>query len=182
MCKRYVLPNQGSCLLSLVCSFKIIKFSFSEPLIILLHMALSPAPWGRRPPPTLLTHSAGLRCPFHTRLSLVQHLCLKTEGWSPSDRPAVSDLLLRESQTASRVLRESGGRLPPRWLTWRSASPHTLSSSARCPAHTLTVVQSESSRPPEGQHARLPCPSPAPRVCSNSCPLNQWCHTNCLLM
>ena len=26
------------------------------------------------------------------------------------------------------------------------------------------------------QHARLPCPSPTPRVYSNSCPLNQWCH------
>ena len=26
------------------------------------------------------------------------------------------------------------------------------------------------------QHARLPCPSPAPRACSNSCPLSQWCH------
>ena len=30
---------------------------------------------------------------------------------------------------------------------------------------------------PQGlQHARLPCPSPAPRACSNSCPLSQWCH------
>ena len=26
------------------------------------------------------------------------------------------------------------------------------------------------------QHARLPCPSPTPRVCSNSCPLSQWYH------
>ena len=25
--------------------------------------------------------------------------------------------------------------------------------------------------------ARLACPSPTPRVCSNSCPLSQWCHT-----
>ena len=30
---------------------------------------------------------------------------------------------------------------------------------------------------PQGlQHARLPCPSPFPRVCSNSCPLSWWCH------
>ena len=27
------------------------------------------------------------------------------------------------------------------------------------------------------QHARPPCPSPTPRVYSNSCPLSQWCHT-----
>ena len=26
------------------------------------------------------------------------------------------------------------------------------------------------------QHARPPCPSPAPRVHPNSCPLSRWCH------
>ena len=26
------------------------------------------------------------------------------------------------------------------------------------------------------QHARVPCPSPTPGACSNSCPLSQWCH------
>ena len=26
------------------------------------------------------------------------------------------------------------------------------------------------------QHPRLPYPSPCPRVCSDSCPLSQWCH------
>ena len=26
------------------------------------------------------------------------------------------------------------------------------------------------------QHARLPCPSPTPGACSNSCELNQWWH------
>jgi len=26
------------------------------------------------------------------------------------------------------------------------------------------------------QHARLPCPSPTPRACSNSCPSSWWCH------
>ena len=30
------------------------------------------------------------------------------------------------------------------------------------------------------QHARLPCPSPTPRVYSNSCPLSQWCHPTSL--
>ena len=27
------------------------------------------------------------------------------------------------------------------------------------------------------QHTRIPCPSPSPRVCSNSCPLSWWCHS-----
>ena len=26
------------------------------------------------------------------------------------------------------------------------------------------------------QNARLPCPSPTSRACSNSCPSSQWCH------
>ena len=26
------------------------------------------------------------------------------------------------------------------------------------------------------QDARLPCPSPSPGACSNSCPSSQWCH------
>ena len=30
--------------------------------------------------------------------------------------------------------------------------------------------------PHESQHTRPPCPSPTPRVDSNSCPLSGWCH------
>ena len=30
------------------------------------------------------------------------------------------------------------------------------------------------------KHARFPCPSPTPRVCSNSCPSSQWCHPTIL--
>ena len=26
------------------------------------------------------------------------------------------------------------------------------------------------------QHSKLPCPSPTPRACSDSCPSIQWCH------
>ena len=31
-------------------------------------------------------------------------------------------------------------------------------------------------RPHGLQHTGLPCPSPSPRVCPNSCPLSQWSH------
>ena len=37
-------------------------------------------------------------------------------------------------------------------------------------------VVSDSLRPHGLHHARLPCPSLSPRVCSDSCPLSQWCH------
>ena len=37
---------------------------------------------------------------------------------------------------------------------------------------------SDSLRPHELQHARPPCPSPAPGVYPNPCPLSWWCHPN----
>ena len=41
-------------------------------------------------------------------------------------------------------------------------------------------VVSDSLWPHELQHARLPCPSPAPRACSNSYPSSWWCHLTIL--
>ena len=37
-------------------------------------------------------------------------------------------------------------------------------------------VVSNSLRPHGLHHARLPCPSPTPGACSNSCPWSWWCH------
>ena len=37
-------------------------------------------------------------------------------------------------------------------------------------------VVSDSLRPHESQHARPPCPSQTPGVCSDSCPSSRWCH------
>ena len=37
-------------------------------------------------------------------------------------------------------------------------------------------VMSHSLQPHEPEHARPPCPSPAPGVHPNPCPLSQWCH------
>ena len=38
------------------------------------------------------------------------------------------------------------------------------------------LVVSDSLQPQGLQHARLPCPSPTPGACSNSCPSNRRCH------
>ena len=38
------------------------------------------------------------------------------------------------------------------------------------------LVVCNSLRPRGLQHTRLPCPSPTPRDCLNSCPLSRWCH------
>ena len=47
------------------------------------------------------------------------------------------------------------------WVQFNSVSQLYLNS---LPPHRL-------------QHNRLPCPLPAPRTCSYSCPSNQWCHS-----
>ena len=39
-------------------------------------------------------------------------------------------------------------------------------------------VMSESLQPHGLQHARLPCPSPTPGACSNSCQSSWWCYPN----
>ena len=41
-----------------------------------------------------------------------------------------------------------------------------------------SVAQSCLTLRPHGlQHASLPCPSPTPGACSNSCPSSRWCHS-----
>ena len=48
-----------------------------------------------------------------------------------------------------------------------------------CSVQFSRSVVSNSLRPHEPpQHARPPCPSPAPGVHPNSCPLSWWCHPN----
>ena len=50
-------------------------------------------------------------------------------------------------------------------------------SSHWCSVQFSYSVVSDSLWPPQGlKQARPPCPSPTPRVYSNSCPLSPWCH------
>ena len=70
------------------------------------------------------------------------------------------------------------------WCHLTILSSVTLFSS--CPPSFSALVQfsrsviSDSLRPHELQHARLLCPSLSPRICSDSCPLSQWCHPTVL--
>ena len=56
--------------------------------------------------------------------------------------------------------------------TWSRINLHPTPSFSCC----AVAVISDSLRPHELQHARLPSPLPSPGACSNSCPLSQWCH------
>ena len=58
---------------------------------------------------------------------------------------------------------------------------HTLCTYIRISPFTWLLlfscsVGSDSLQPHGLQHARVPYSLPSPRICSNSCPLSQWCH------
>ena len=57
---------------------------------------------------------------------------------------------------------------PSLWYFVTEALSSVQFSSVTQSCHTL--------QPHESQHTRPPCPSPTPRVYSNSCPSSQWCH------
>jgi len=61
----------------------------------------------------------------------------------------------------------TGGRI--NWVLFRWAEP--------CSVQFSHSVMSDSLWLHGLQHARLPCPSPTPGTCSNSCPLSRWCYT-----
>ena len=73
---------------------------------------------------------------------------------------------------------EQGGSIIGYWS--RTVTGSWLSE--MCHFHGISLVQFsrsvvfDSLRPHGLQHARPPCPSPTPRACLNSCPLNRWCH------
>ena len=62
---------------------------------------------------------------------------------------------------------------------WSFPLSQITSSNAKLPLSSVQIscsVVSNSLRLHGLQHTRLPCPTPTPRVYSNSCPLSQWCH------
>ena len=80
--------------------------------------------------------------------------------WDPRGL-GTGEMLLKEYKFAVR-----------RWL-----SPGNLKSQWSYSTLFLShSIVSDSLRPHGPQHARLPCASPSPWACSNSCPVSQWCH------
>ena len=53
---------------------------------------------------------------------------------------------------------------------------YTYANSSLSSVQVSRSIVSNSLKPHESQHTRPPCPSPTPRVQSNSCPSSQWCH------
>ena len=60
-------------------------------------------------------------------------------------------------------------------MVWRFLKKTRSKTTVSSVQFSCSVV-SDSLWPCGLQHARLPCPSPTPGACSNSCPLSWWCH------
>ena len=66
---------------------------------------------------------------------------------------------------------------PLHLLHWQAGSLLLAPPGKPGTGNSVQFTQSGLTLRPHGlQHARLPCPSPTPGACSNSCPLSQWCH------
>ena len=105
-------------------------------------------------------------------MSLVVHwlrICLQMQGtwvWT----------LLQEATRQQTLPNANSETLTPQLLkpTYNStrALQENSSKQRTCSVQFSHSVMSDSL----WQHARTPCPSPAPGVYSNSCPLSLWCH------
>ena len=74
------------------------------------------------------------------------------------------------------------------WISKEGAAPKVPGKTTSLQQYLWGSVQfrhsvvSDSLWPHGLQHARLPCPSPTPRACSNSCPSCWWCQSNYLIL
>ena len=98
------------------------------------------------------------------------------------DEPNLSFLLRFLSHDTSLELLVSCPNKKSTLLPIQVLQRRFLKTKASYDGHTLDSVLlfshsvvSDSLGPHVLQHARLPCPSPSPRDCSDSCPSTQWC-------
>ena len=103
----------------------------------------------------------------------------KSGWWPPQARAAVSSTDLRGAWPSQQL---DFGHLASGTVKWQ-ISDVIISQPVSGTCYAVLVllfgsysVMSDSLRPRELQHTRLPCPSPSHGAGSNSCPLSQWCH------
>ena len=93
----------------------------------------------------------------------------RQEYWSGLPYPTPGDLPNPGIEPTSPLSLALAGRFFTTSAIWKAHILCQLSS----------VVQScNSLRPLALQHTKLPCPTPSPGACSNSCPSSQWYHPN----
>ena len=101
-------------------------------------------------------------------------------GWEEKEDQQLAALRSLQSRLQAGQGPRCGHEMRSRW--WgplgcaASPGPFALRTES-CPVDQLShSVLSDSWRPHGLRHTRLPCPSPTPGACSDSCPLSWWCH------
>ena len=95
--------------------------------------------------------------------------CLRIIHSNDSSSKKLKAIVRQQSQHKLKVEKSSSHKVVWVWFLSNELNPG------------LTVqfshsVVSDSLWPHGLQHTRLPCPSPTPGACSNSCPSSWWCH------
>ena len=111
-------------------------------------------------------------------ISIGHALCTDEQKWGSclvGFNPVVKGLA--NGWVGTFVWRKRGSLCPTdTTLSW----PHSRVAILQYIVVVVQLLSCVSLQPHGMQHARLPCPSPSPRVCSNSCPLSWWCHPTLL--
>ena len=101
---------------------------------------------------------------------MMMHSALQFIKWQPTPVP-----LPGKSHGQRSLVGYSPWGCSQTWMDDFSFTFHLTSEISRSVQFSRLVI-SDSLWPHELQHARPPFPSPTPRVYSNLCPLNWWCH------
>ena len=86
------------------------------------------------------------------------------------------------SRPTVRIRKQPEGNRLEQNMGWKGEIDMNIEKKITALLHCLLISQFSCSvvsnflRPHELQHASLPCPSPTPKACTNSCPLSRWCH------
>ena len=126
-------------------------------------------------PPDLLWETAYESCLHHNTPGYSEQPCHSWDGssWQLSAGSTFATCFWLKKDTLFRVMSHS--RDGPWTMTgqWSRTKAQPSPPNVCC----CSVTKLCPTLQPHGlQHARLPCPSPSPGACSNSCPLSQWCH------
>ena len=115
----------------------------------------------------ILVHYQGIQ--HHSNPSLCpKHCCQKCWTWPVLWRPT----------TPSRTNTKKRCLFHHRELEYKvTNSRGTQNNKKVWPLQFSLSVVSSSLQPQGMKHTKPPCPSPTPRVYSNSCPLSWWCHS-----
>ena len=94
---------------------------------------------------------------------------LRLRGWDPLLECQFLNLKMKTGEPIAFL--SKWDKIGLRYWSWMKQTPLQIRSD-----QISRSVMSSSLRPHELQHTRPPCPSPSPRVHSNSHPLSRWCH------